>query len=947
MITLACIVLLQAPQWIWAPGAARDGQTVHFRARFTVEGKVTGALLHATCDNRFELFINNGRSAASGDDWESPVSADVASFVKEGVNVIAVKAVNDDGPGALIVRLKVGGQTIVSDATWRVSEEAPKAWRAPGFDDAAWKQAAVIAPLGGGPWGRAVDAKSFGGPPPAGPAATAPESITALPGFKVELLYSVPKETEGSWVNLTFDPRGRLIVSDQYGKLYRITIDGMKIEPIELMGKAHGLLYAFDSLYVMVGEGGFKGNGLYRVRDTDGDDAYDSVELLRNLKGSGEHGPHAILLHPDGKSLVVVAGNHTDLPEFTSSQMPRVWQEDHLLPRMWDAGGHAVGRMAPGGWLAKVSPDGKEWELIGAGFRNEFDAAFNREGDLFTYDSDMEWDVNTPWYRPTRICHVIRGAEFGWRSGSGKWPVYYPDSLPPVVDIGPGSPTGVCFGIGAKFPAKYQEALFACDWSYGKLYAVHLKPSGSSYTGVAEEFLKGSPLPLTDVVIGPKDGAMYFTIGGRRTKSGLYRVTYVGTESTAPAVPAASKEREERRRVEASPEIPWQHFGSSDRFLRFAARTVMEHRPPAEWQERALKEGSLTALLALARTGDKAIQPRLLEALDRIAWKDLDETGRLELLRVYGLAFLRMGPPDAARYVARFDPLFPAASIPLNAELCRMLIYLEAPSAAAKTIALLEKAPTQEEQMNYAFMLRNLKEGWTPELRERYFKWFPRAAHYKGGHSFAGFVKNIKKEAVAKLPPEALAKLKPILEAEPPPAESFSSLAGRTLVKAYTTADAPAIEKGLTGGRNYDRGRDVFGMVGCFKCHRFAGEGGSTGPDLTGAGGRFSPRDLLESIVEPSKTISDQYGAIIVKLTNGDVVRGRIVNLSGDNITINTDNADPDAHTGVDRKRIASIEPSPVSVMPERLIDVLKEDEVMDLVAFLISGGDRKHASFR
>ena len=83
----------------------------------------------------------------------------------------------------------------------------------------------------------------------------------------------------------------------------------------------------------------------------------------------------------------------------------------------------------------------------------------------------MEYDFNTPWYRPTRVCHVVSGAEFGWRNGAGKRPEWYPDNLPPVVNIGPGSPTGMIFGYGAKFPAKYQKALFILDWSWGKLYA--------------------------------------------------------------------------------------------------------------------------------------------------------------------------------------------------------------------------------------------------------------------------------------------------------------------------------------------------------------------------------------------------------------------------------------------------------------------------------------------
>ena len=173
------------------------------------------------------------------------------------------------------------------------------------------------------------------------------------------------------------------------------------------------------------------------------------------------------------------------------------------------------------------------------GFRNQFDLAFDQNGELHTYDSDMEWDQGTPWYVPTRINHVVSGGEYGWRNGAGKYPEFYPDNLPATLNIGPGSPTGVAFGYGAKFPAKYQEALYILDWSWGKLYAVHLKPEGSSYTATREEFLSGAPLPLTDAVIHPQDGAMYFAIGGRKVQSGLYRVTYTGKESTAPAkIPA-------------------------------------------------------------------------------------------------------------------------------------------------------------------------------------------------------------------------------------------------------------------------------------------------------------------------------------------------------------------------------------------------------------------------
>ena len=63
----------------------------------------------------------------------------------------------------------------------------------------------------------------------------------------------------------------------------------------------------------------------------------------------------------------------------------------------------------PGGWVCRTDPDGKSFELVAMGLRNPYDLAFNAEGNYFTFDSDMEWDSGTPWYRPTRINHVIDG----------------------------------------------------------------------------------------------------------------------------------------------------------------------------------------------------------------------------------------------------------------------------------------------------------------------------------------------------------------------------------------------------------------------------------------------------------------------------------------------------------------------------------------------------------
>ncbi len=799
--------------------------------------------------------------------------------------------------------------------------------------------------------------------------ATPAESIRVKDGFRVELLYTVPRNEQGSWVCMCTDPKGRLIVSDQYGGLFRVTPPPIgqsqptKVEKIPVdLGEAQGLVWAFDSLYVVVNHGEKYASGLYRVRDTNGDETLDSFEKLRAFDGDGEHGPHAVLLGPDGNSLYIVIGNHTKLTELNSSRVPRRWAEDLIVPRMWDAKGHAHGILAPGGHILKTDRDGKNWELISMGYRNSYDAAFTRDGELFTFDSDMEWDMNTPWYRPTRVCHVTSGSEFGWRSGSGNWPTYYADSLPPVVDIGPGSPTGTTFGIGAKFPAKYQDAMFLCDWSYGKLYAVHVSANGASYLGEVEEFLGGTPLPMTDVVVNPVDGAMYFAIGGRKTTSGLYRVTYVGKEATAAtnANRSNTESQQLRKKLESlhgkqDPAIVdevWPWLGHDDRFVRFAARAALEHQHISGWQDRALSpakpQAAITALLALVRCGDMGLQSVVLPALDRIDWPALNESQRLELIRVYQLAMLRLGTPTPGAVESttnRFGPLFPLQSRDVNAELGKLLAFLQDSRLATKATPLLTNASTQEEQMDYATMLRSVTTGWTPELRRQYFTWFNKAAGYRGGASFAGFVTMIKNDALAKLSAVDKEALKDLLEAKPITVAAPAK--PRPFVKKWTMDEiVPLVEAGLKD-RDFERGKELFSSTRCVACHRFSGDGGATGPDLTGAAGRFNVRDLVESIIESSRVISDQYAAVNIVLDSGKVVHGRIVNHTGDIILVGTDMLDPDAITRVDKNKIESMETSKLSMMPDGLVDTCTADEIKDLIAYLLSKGDRKHAMFK
>jgi putative heme-binding domain-containing protein len=863
--------------------------------------------------------------------------------------------------------------------------------------DAKSAPARKIAKLGDDPWNDV-----FSEP--------AEDSVTSspfhvLPGFQVERLFRVPRSELGSWVCIAFDNKGRLIASDEARKgLCRITLpppggrEEVKVEHLDVsISGAQGLQWAFGSLYVMVNGGR---SGLYRLRDTQGDDRFDEVTKLRPIAGSGEHGPHAVRLAPDGKSLYFVCGNHTDLPKkIDASRIPTNWGEDLLLPRQWDANGHARGRMAPGGWIAKTDPDSKQVEFISIGYRNAYRFAFNADGEMFAYDADMEWDFGMPWYRPTRLVHVTSGSEFGWRSGTGKWPAYYVDSLPPVLDIGPGSPVGMTFGYGARFPAKYQKALFLLDWTFGTIYAVHLEPDGSTYKGVKEEFLSRTPLALTDAAIGP-DGALYFTTGGRGTQSELFRVSYVGKEPTRlvdPRDPRNAELRRQRRSLEIYHRLDefgakevrfaagfptiYSSLGHHDRFIRYAARVALEHQKPALWQDELCAEKKtetlLTGTVALARQGDKSVRGRLLAALDTLDFDNLTEAQQLELLRAYQLILIRMGEPDAAtatRLTKKLDSLYPAKTDPLNRELVALLVYLKSPTALAKTIELMrqESKKTNVEQMgellarnrsygdviakmlangadlqklHYLFVLRNVRDGWTWEQRKFYFQWLNGARKHSGGASYQGFLNNIEKDAfenasdAERLAIESAGLRKPFKMKELPKPEG----PGRD----WKLAELMKLAEPQLKGRDFKNGQKMYAAARCIVCHRFDGEGGATGPDLSQVAGRFSLRDLCESIVEPGKVVSDQYRASILTTESGKVYTGRIINETSDKLTILLDPEDSTKIAEVKKSDIEEIKPSPVSLMPEGLLKPLNKDEVLDLLAYLLSRGDRDSPMYR
>lgn len=515
------------PLWIWAadqqPNKVPAGPC-YFRRVFQLESPEQGQMTIA-CDDAYEVFVN-GRRVASGKDWHVANRYDITRFLVPGRNAIAVKAENVEGSSAgLVARITVRqtGHTDVSHSTdirWKAVRREYANWSTPQFDDRAWPAVRSLGEFGQAePWGKQVK--------PAEGASAGRFRID--PSFHVERVLT--GEKTGSLIAMALNEWGDLLLSVEQGPLSLVRDtngDGVHETVTTYCDKVkscQGIL-ALNGQVFVVGDGP-DGGAFYRLTDTDQDDVIDEVKtLFKFTEGINEHGPHAPVLGPDGL-IYLMLGNH-GLPEkefSPTSPYHHYYEGDLVQPRYEDPAGHGAGVKAPAGSVIRTDQEGSVVELYAAGLRNAYDMAFNQQGELFTCDSDNESDDGLPWYRPTRVNHIIPGAEFGWRSGWAMWPDYFHDGLPNTLNIGRGSPSGIEFYNHHRYPEALRNAMFIGDWSRGRILVVRMKPNGGSYEAKAEIFLEGQPLNVTDLAVG-RDGWLYFCTGGRGTEGGVYRVVF-------------------------------------------------------------------------------------------------------------------------------------------------------------------------------------------------------------------------------------------------------------------------------------------------------------------------------------------------------------------------------------------------------------------------------------
>ena len=148
-------------------------------------------------------------------------------------------------------------------------------------------------------------------------------------------------------------------------------------------------------------------------------------------------------------------------------------------------------------------------------------------------------------------------------------------------------------------------------------------------------------------------------------------------------------------------------------------------------------------------------------------------------------------------------------------------------------------------------------------------------------------------------------------------------------------------------GRDFDRGRAAYNDAQCIACHRMANKGGSVGPELAGLSSKYSRRDILESLLEPSKVVSDQFQNSVIIKKDGDEVTGRITNENNERIVVLPNMLAPEVTVEVPLAEIAKRDVSKVSLMPSGLVNQLTQDEILDLLAYLEAAGQPDHAVFK
>ncbi|MEE2778743.1 MAG: HEAT repeat domain-containing protein, partial [Acidobacteriota bacterium] len=401
-----------------------------------------------------------------------------------------------------------------------------------------------------------------------------------------------------------------------------------------------------------------------------------------------------------------------------------------------------------------------------------------------------------------------------------------------------------------------------------------------------------------------------------------------------------------------------------DRFVRYAAREALVLFDPDLWLHHveatldAPGHGTFEGILALVlRPDDEASWERALRALQRIRLETVRPEAMGDYLRTLELTLIRDPSRDGradslASLGEALLAIYPTGTVQLDRKLERLLAYFSPPGAIDALLDELEEAAAQERQIAIAYSLRAIGDGWRRGQHRRMVDWFDRAWQMRGAASMAGYIEVIFRDVLAQLPArrraraearrgaieeERARRVAKLLDASNE--EVAKATQGPGLTQMSFEELAEYLEYDVMAYERYDptRGAVVFQQARCADCHVFGDLGRGGGPDLSTVVSRFRRSEILESIMYPSKVISDQYSAVDVETRGGDFHSGMIVGDDDDSLTLITANGE---RVELAASNIQSRRESQISLMPEGLLDAMSLSDLMSLIRFLEAGSN-------
>lgn len=965
----------QTPDWIWRKphdsGSANDGQRISFHRECVMEDVPRIAKFQLLADFCYLRVWINETQVVAVEPFGPRIDVDVTSHLQKGLNRIRIETSSIEGPCAFAAQLQVGvgnaplHTKLVTDNAWTITDAMNRSDKyqldllgavEPTMFGIASRSIEIDPTENYEQWRQATSGSKVEN-----------ERFWVVPGFRVQHIKNATAD-EGSWVSMAFDPKGALTISKESKGLLRMTLNasGDAVSSTALINdellECRGLAYAHQSLYANANNS----KAMFRLRNLNENGVPDNfgfkeMTKLREFAGGVGHGRNDLAVGDDGW-IYSIHGDSVEIP--TSNIRSR-------MSPFWRHGQHGN---AGNGHLLRTTANGDSWELLCAGLRNPYGIAQNEFGDWFTYDADAEFDMGTPWYRPTRVLQLVSGGDYGWRAVTGKWPPYFPDhadNAMPTMDIGKGSPTAVLFAYPASWPDAYRKSLLILDWTYGRVIAVHLHPRGAGYRASAETFLQGKPLNVTDLAFA-RDGTMYFVTGGRKTQSALYRVSFDGKPSQG--IEASRHESDcrkhaivmrrlrsqiEEAHVDASAfrsDLVWENLNAHDWQLRYAARIALEHQPIEAWSQKALAENrpraQIEACMALIRSRDRSLTSQALQRLIALDSISIDLASQMALVRCY--EWIDHETPElliTARQsvISSLKRILHSASqtdtrnrsgnsLSLQGDCIRLLVRLNEPTAVDLAIESLLSMPQQEWILYGLFAIRDAVDGWDLSKRREYFRSFERTANFVRGEGMEKFLKQIREDAVSALTGPSRDELSEVLASSLPSPDESAFVPARKPVRTWKLTDLEQAIARSTHTPSKERGKRIFAEAQCNRCHRFGKRGPAIGPDLTHVANRFSKNDLMASTVEPSRVIAENYRNAQVITKDGNTIVGRLLqegDYRSEKISLATDPFQMSGNVEIAKSEIEHFRESELSPMPVGLLDGFSVEEIQDLLEYL------------